>query len=254
MSTVGAANANLQRATLLRECAELELKAFLEVTFPKKRRLANRRLSRPRRTWRTEKKAGDAEERLEKFRRLSTGSAADLMFDYQFQVAGFVAELDQKKAKFAIEQAASKQKILPEYTKAKRTKELRAAIEMARSEELAARAVSMLEEGKLAKMRDGSKGGALPESKKNAIEAISQTLAIDVAIGAKLEQLSQSGKIEAGLQKEIADSTNQLAIIIENAEDERSVAGFDRLKAEIDRATEPRPLRLPFRARPKNED
>ena len=194
-------------------------------------------------------------ERLEKFRRLSTGSASDLMFEYQFQAAGVVAELEQKRAKYGLELAASNFKVLTEYTKNKRTKELRATIEMARSEELAAQAESKLEEGRLAKLRARSKSGALPASKKKAIEALDQSLAIDVAIRAKLEQLTQSARIDAGLQKEIADSTNQLGTIIENAEDERSVAGFDKLKAAIERATEPRPLfRLPFRGRPKNED
>ena len=256
VSMVDAATANLQRSTLLRECAELELKAFLEVTLPEETAickqgdvLAKADLAR------AEKKGNEAGERLEKFRRLSSGSASDLMFEYQFQAAGFIAELEQKRAKFAIEQAASNLKVLMEYTKEKRTKELMSAIEKARSEELAAKAVSQLEEGRLVELRGRSKSGARPESKKKAIDAINQALAIDVAIRAKLEELTQNGKIDVGLQKEIADSTNRLGIMIENAENERSLAGFDRLKAEIDRATEPRPLfRLPFRSRPKNED
>ncbi len=256
VSRVDAAKATLQRATLSHAGAELELKAFLELEFPQELAIAEQEISQAEADLkRAEDKRGEAGERLEKFRRHATGTASDLFFEYQFQAAGAVAELEWKRATFVLEQAGSKRKVLTDYTKSKRTKELRAALEKARSEELMAKAVSASEEGKHAKLRDGSKGGTLPDSKKKAMLALEEALATELAIRAKIEQLGQSGKIDAGLQKEIADSTNQLGGIVENAEGECALVALDKLKVEIERAAERKQrFRLPFRGRPKNED
>ncbi len=84
-------------------------------------------------------------------------------------------------------------------------------------------------------MRDGA-AGALPESKKNAIEAINKPLPSSAAIGRQARAAQSEWKNRSGTaKKEIADSTNRLAIIIEMLEIDRSGGrGFDRLKAEID--------------------
>ena len=87
------------------------------------------------------------------------------------------------------------------------------------------------------------------------MEALEEALATELAIRTKIEQLSQNGKIDAGLQKEIADTTNQLGTIIETAETECAVVALDKLKVDIERAAKQKQrFRLPLHSRPKNED
>ncbi len=61
-------------------------------------------------------------------------------------------ELTLKKARFALEQAQSKKKVLVEYTKAKTIKELQSEVEKARSDELAKKATWELEDSKEKKL------------------------------------------------------------------------------------------------------
>lgn len=62
------------------------------------------------------------------------------------------AELVLKRCEFALEQAQSKRKVLVEYTKPKTLKELRSAVEKARSDELAKQAAWELEKAKGTKL------------------------------------------------------------------------------------------------------
>ena len=61
-------------------------------------------------------------------------------------------ELTLKKARFALEQAQSKKKVLVDYTKGKTIKELKSEVEKARSDELAKKATWELEVGKEKKL------------------------------------------------------------------------------------------------------
>ena len=97
---------------------------------------------------------------------------------------------------------------------AKTTKELKSEIEKCRSGELAAKANWVLQEGRLKRSGAASKKGELPGPEKTVLGSLDQAFAIDGAIRGKLEQLSKSGKTDAGLQKEIADATNQLEAVM----------------------------------------
>ena len=65
---------------------------------------------------------------------------------------GPLGRIDLKKAKFALEQAQSKKKVLVDYTKHKTIKELQSEVEKARSDELAKKATFALEDSKEKKL------------------------------------------------------------------------------------------------------
>jgi HlyD family secretion protein len=58
------------------------------------------------------------------------------------------AQLTALRARFSLEKAQSRRKLLVDYTKAKKTKDLQSAVEKARSEELAKKAIWALEDSK----------------------------------------------------------------------------------------------------------
>ena len=71
---------------------------------------------------------------------------------YVSKAAKVSEELNFKKAKFALEQAESKKKVLVDYTKGKTIKELQSEVEKARSDELAKEQTLQLEKNKEAKL------------------------------------------------------------------------------------------------------
>jgi HlyD family secretion protein len=121
------AKALFEIAKLTRELADISFQEYDEVTYPRELvivdgdvKLAESDLKR-------------AEDRLDWARR---------MFDkgYVSPATKTSEEVTLKKAKFSIEQAASKKKVLTDYTRDKTRKELRSEVEKARSDELAKQA------------------------------------------------------------------------------------------------------------------
>src|SRR5260370_41179860 len=71
---------------------------------------------------------------------------------YVSMAAKVSEELNLKKAKFTLEQAQSKRKVLVDFTRGKTIKELRSEVEKARSDELAKKATWELENSKEKKL------------------------------------------------------------------------------------------------------
>ena len=137
--TTKSAEANYENAKLTREVAEIAVVEYDEgiykqdlATVEGEIKLAESDLSR-------------SEDRLDWARR---------MFEkgYVSMAAKISEELTLKKARFALEQAQSKKKVLVEYTKGKTIKELKSEVEKARSDELAKKATWDLEDGKEKKL------------------------------------------------------------------------------------------------------
>ncbi len=139
-------------------------------------------------------------------------------------------------AGLGIEQARSKLKVLNEYDKEKRTKELQLNIKKAMSEERRAKAAIELEEPK--RQRSGRPRRALSDAQQKALESLGQAFEIDETIRRKLEQISQDGKSDEPQRKEITDSTNQLEALLDQAEAENARARFDAVKTAIKRAAD----------------
>jgi chromosome segregation ATPase len=239
-SGVEAAKAAFKSATLAREGFEIELKGYLDATFPEEQARYEKELEQANDDLAQAKKMQTvADERLEKIKKLFEKSAAGVDIEYRFEVGRLIAELDEKRAGFSIEQAKSKLKVLREYEKDKRTKDLKSEIERASSNELAAKAQLTLTEAQLRRSR--RPGRELSESEKKLLGLLEQALAVDERVRGKLEELRKNGKTDAGLQKEITKLTNQLEAAVDRAEAEDARARFEALKSGRGRTPARRP-------------
>ncbi len=137
--TTKSAEANHENAKLTREVAEIAVVEYEEGIYKQdlstvegEIKLAESDLSR-------------SEDRLDWARR---------MYDkgYVSAATKVSEELTLKKARFALEQAQSKKKVLVDYTRGKTVKELRSEVEKARSDELAKKATYALEDSKEKKL------------------------------------------------------------------------------------------------------
>ena len=136
------------------QCAELELKVYVEQTVPELLATYEKELAEAEADLKQAKaNRVTAVKRFDTIKRLLTDSASDLSLRFRFEVGGLRAELEERRAGFAIEQVESKRKVLKEYEKDKQTNELRSKIEKARSEELRAKAVLELGDGMLNHLR-----------------------------------------------------------------------------------------------------
>jgi HlyD family secretion protein len=133
------AAANYENAKLTREVAEIAVKEYVEgiylqdlQTVEGEIKLAESDLSR-------------SEDRLDWARRMYDKGYVSLATKNS-------EELTLKKARFALEQAQSKKKVLTEYTRPKTIKELQSEVEKTLSDELAKKATKELEEGKEKKL------------------------------------------------------------------------------------------------------
>jgi HlyD family secretion protein len=122
--TTKSAEANHENAKLTREVAEIAVVEYEEGIYKQdlstvegEIKLAESDLSR-------------SEDRLDWARRMYTKG-------YVSKATAVSEELTLKKARFALEQAQSKKKVLVDYTRGKTVKELKSAVEKARSDELA---------------------------------------------------------------------------------------------------------------------
>ncbi len=239
-SKVQAAEARLSSAKMAREFAELQLKEYLEAAVPQEQARLERELGEAKDDLnRAMKQRVKAIERCAKIKELSKGSASDLELEDRFEDGRVASELEQERAQFAIDLAKSKLFVLKTFKKHQRTMELKAEIERASSNELAAKAGLSLAEAQLKRSRKA--GGELSESKKKLLGLLDQALAVDEGIRGKLVELRKNGKTDAGLQKEITELTNQLEAAVDRAEAEDARARFDAVKNAVGRAAAPGP-------------
>jgi HlyD family secretion protein len=137
--TTKSAEANHENAKLTREVAEIAVVEYVEGIFVQdfatvegEIKLAESDLSR-------------SEDRLDWAQRMYNKG-------YVSMATKVSEELTLKKARFALEQAQSKKKVLIDYTKHKTIKELQSEVEKARSDELAKKATFALEDSKEKKL------------------------------------------------------------------------------------------------------
>ncbi len=137
--TTKSADANYRNATLTREVAEIAVKEYVEgiykqdlATVEGEIKLAESELSR-------------SLDRVDWAQRMSVKG-------YISMAAKISEELALKKARFTLEQAQSKKKVLEEFTREKTIKELKSDVEKAGSDELAKKATWSLENTKEKKL------------------------------------------------------------------------------------------------------
>jgi HlyD family secretion protein len=137
--TTKSAAANYENARLTREVAEIAVKEYVEGIYLQDLQTAEGEIKL------AESDLSRSEDRLDWARRMYDKGYVSLATKNS-------EELTLKKARFSLEQAQSKRKVLTEYTRPKTIKELQSEVEKARSDELAKAATKELEEGKERKL------------------------------------------------------------------------------------------------------
>jgi hypothetical protein len=236
--TIKTAEAKYEDAKLSRELAELAISEYQEGIFVQDRaaaegevKLAQSDLERARQG------IEEAKERLARIRQASRGSAGDLSLEYMYTDRLAAAQLQEQRARFAIESAEGKLKLLLDHTKPKRLKELRAAVERARSDELARHAQWELEKSKLQQLQKAIEQPGPQADQMRVLPLLGKAIPIEEQVRRKLEQLDKNGKPDLPLEKEIRDLANQLQGLVERASQEQAAARFDQWKARIQQAT-----------------
>jgi hypothetical protein len=157
----------------------------------------------------------------------------------QYLIADELVKVEQRNRESTehLEQLESRKKLLVEYTKPKRLKQLQSEVEKARAAELANQA-----EWELAKAREIRLEKLIqredPNIDKERIRAlIARAIPIEEQIGEKLAQFAKAEKTLDPLHKEIQDLTNELRTIVDEGEAVWSAGEFSGLKNRIQQAT-----------------
>jgi hypothetical protein len=233
-SLVEAAKARFDNARLAREIADLKVKEFTEGTFVQDLALAELEIKLAQEevaTAREETKR--AEDELARIKKASTGSAGEISLEFGFEAKLLAAQLGERRAGYALEQATSKKKVLVEYTKEKRRKDLASDREKARSVELAKKAAWDLELAKSTKRETDRKQTSPSPDVKRSLPLLERAIAIQEEACRKLERLANQRGSTESLCKEIQDLASQLRAIVDQAAGELAVVQIDKLKRQI---------------------
>jgi hypothetical protein len=141
---------------------------------------------------------------LERIRKVATESLHDTLAVVQFEAMVKTAQLSQRKAEMELEQAKNKLKLLRDYEKPRRMKELGANVEKARAEELAKKQTLQLERDKLTWMKKRKEGPVVLPKYRAILQALADGLDLEDQIRGKLSELVQIGDAQqAERQKQI---------------------------------------------------
>jgi hypothetical protein len=235
--TVKSAESDYENAKLKREVAEIAIVEYEEGVYEQDQATAMGELML------AESDRGRADDmieyskgRLAQLKQASRGSAADLANEYAFEDKILDAERREPIARLALEKARSKLKILQEYTRPKRVKELHAAVEIAKAEELAKQAGMELEKAKLNKLEEPFQNLQRPIPEERIMTLLDQAIPIEERLRAKLAQAETDQVPGDTLRKEVADLTKEFQGLIERALAEEAAAPWDRLKPSIHQA------------------
>jgi len=229
---IEAAKARLKSAEFAKQAAEFASAEFEKAYFPHAKASAEAEVELARAELdRLRKRVPQAEERRRLIQQAEKGADIDV-------ASLVVAELEEKKAGFQLEQAQAKLRVLLGYTKGVRERELRSQVEKARSDELANRATVALEGSKLTKLQQTIKGRDVPQAaggKQNihdrqALAVLDHAIPIEEQLRAKLNELAKPIKAAEGLRHETENLLTRLRATVDQAEIERSAARFDALK------------------------
>jgi hypothetical protein len=237
---VESAEAGHQQAVLAREAAEIALKEYKEGLFKQEKKVRETEVELAQGELESADRAiTPAKERYAKIKQVSTGSVLDLAAEWQFETGEYAAQLKQKSAQFALEQAKSKQKMLLEYENPKRVKELSSDFHKMRSAELARRATWGLEQSKLKKLQNPARSqGPVTEGRKRILTLLDSAIPLEEQLSAELDQHKPDIPPSDAAKKEISDLARKLREIFDHAQDEQNAADLARLKTRIRRTVD----------------
>jgi hypothetical protein len=158
-------------------------------------------------------------------------SASGLAMNYSCEDQVASATLFVEKCKYALEGDQSKKKVLVEYSKEKRTRELESDVKKALSDELGKHAAWDLEQAKLEKIRKAMKDAKFPTNAHNRIRTfLDRSAPIEEQLHARLGPVATGSDRNDGLRKEVVAQLSDLGDMIEEAEAARAAEQFARLK------------------------
>ena len=232
---VSSAEARYKKAKLDREAAKLAVDEYQNGTFVREKSIAESEIQCARNELERARKAlPEAKERLVRIRALLRNeSALSLDVEYRYIDRVAAAELLEVKARFGLEQAESKKKVLEQYTKRKTITELMSEVEKAMSDELATQATWELEKGKLVAAKRMTKRPELTDVEKRILSLVQQAFPIQEAIEAKRDQLIKGRELDESLESALRDLTNQIESLVDQAAIEHAAARIAILKREI---------------------
>jgi hypothetical protein len=142
--------AKLANAQLERERAELMLEEYEKAGFAGDKSALEDEIEVARAEFEAAKKhVPEAKDWSEQIHRASKGTSSDLFSEFRFEDQAAIAQMEASKARLALKQLQWQLKKLLEYTKPQHTKELRAAVERAKSVEMAGQAQVRLSQSRL---------------------------------------------------------------------------------------------------------
>ena len=234
---VEAAKANRENASFAREIAEIKVTEFMDGQFKHDLAVADGEIKIAQEEIKLlPERTKQARDRLREIKLASRGSTVDLSIEFDAEVKVVSAQLAEQRARFALEMAESKKKILVEFTKPKTILDLRSAVEKARSEELARTAAWDLANLKVKRLARDAEEKGLPPDMNHVLVMLDQAISLQERIRGMIDQVTTDGKLTESRQKEMKDSTSQLRGIVEQADGTRAALQFDNLKPRIRQA------------------
>jgi hypothetical protein len=181
-------------------------------------------------------KIEQARERYAKIKAASKGSAYELSQVWRFEAGIVSAQLEERKARFTVQQSESKLKVLGAYSIPVNSKRLTADVEKARSEELARKAKWELEQSRLLRtQRAPSDLPRLTDHQKRMLTILNAAIPIEEQLSKKLEECEKATDAAESLRKEITALAGRLVAIVEEGRDAEADAALARLNQNLRR-------------------
>ena len=232
---VEASKAAYQNAKLLCEVAEIAVIEYKEgifvqdlVTVEGEIKLAESN------RFRTRDVIDFAKDRLARISARSDKTAMDLNIEYNYSDKVVAAERDASKSQAALERLEAKKKLLVEYTKPRRLKELQSEVEKLRSQELAKQAEWESRKAQEARLEKMIRRSDPDIGTKRILALIKCAIPIEEQARAKLERLEKDEKADESLLKEVQDQTNELSAILDEGEAVWSAGELAGLKSRLE--------------------
>jgi hypothetical protein len=223
-----------ENAKLTREVAEIAVIEYEHGIFAQDKGVAVGTLATARSFWeRAKDRIREAQERLDRLKKVSTGSTADISIEVNFadQLAAADRQAESDAAK--MREAESALNVLTEYTKPKRMKELEAEVAKAKVDELLKQAAAQVEEAKLKKNEVTATGGRALSQDNRVLALLDQALPIEQDLRARLDRFAKTGKPDPVRRKEIDELVGRLRELLVRATMESDAAESARLKDRV---------------------
>ncbi len=177
-----------------------------------------------------------AKDRLARISASSDKTAVDLDIEYSYSDKVVSAEREASRSLAALEKAEAKKKLLVEYARPRRLKQLQSEVEKARAEELAKQAESESRKAEVDRLEKTLQHQAPGTDVKRILALIQRAIPIEEKVRGKIDQFDRDERNRQSILKEIQDLTNELSAIVDEGESLWSASEFAGLKSRIQEA------------------